>query len=60
MADFYHSLLSVTTGRKETEKRIMNKEEPDWGFPGQSNFFSKASVGQTHFKISNKKNKKMR
>jgi hypothetical protein len=34
MADFYHSLPSVTTGRKETENRITNKKEPDWGFPG--------------------------
>jgi hypothetical protein len=60
MADFYHSLPSVTTGRKENEKRIMNKEEPDWGFQGQSNSFSKACVGQTHLKFQIKKNKKMR
>jgi hypothetical protein len=30
MADFfYQSLPSVTTGRKKTEKRIANNEEPD-------------------------------
>jgi hypothetical protein len=38
----------------------MNKEELDRGFPGHSNFFSKACVGQTHLKFQIKKNKKMR
>jgi hypothetical protein len=35
----------------------MNKEELDRGFPGHSNFFSKACVGQTHLKFQIKKNK---
>ncbi len=31
---FYQSLPSVTAERKETEKRMTNKEEPDLGYPG--------------------------